>query len=81
MDNSRTIEQQHKIDEYNAVPIVYCADCLSLRIQAVDGIDYCDKCGSTSIKEANIHDWEDMYISKYGDKYLNIEINGKKARP
>lgn len=73
MNNSRTIEEQHKHDEYNAEPVVYCAECLSLRILTVDGIDYCDKCGSTCTKEANIFDWEKMYAAKYAGSYLNMK--------
>lgn len=71
MSDSRTEEEQYKHGEYNAVPVVYCADCLSLKILAVDGIDYCEKCGSTNTKEANIFDWEKMYAAKYGENYLN----------
>ena len=73
MGNSRTVEKQHKHDEYNAVPVVYCADCLSLKILTVDGIDYCEKCGSTNTKEANIFDWEKMYAAKYAESYLNMK--------
>lgn len=73
MNNSRTVEEQHKHDEHNAVPVVYCADCLSLKILAVDGIDYCEKCGSTNTKEANIFDWEKMYAAKYAGSYLNMK--------
>lgn len=73
MSNSRTVEEQHKHDEYNAEPVVYCADCLSLKILTVDGIDYCDKCGSTCTKEANIFDWEKMYAAKYAGSYLNMK--------
>lgn len=73
MSNSRTVEEQHKHDEYNAIPVVYCADCLSLKILTVDDIDYCEKCGSTNTKEANIFDWEKMYAAKYAGSYLNMK--------
>lgn len=73
MNNSRTVEEQYKHDEYNAEPVVYCADCLSLKILTVEGIDYCDKCGSTCTKEANIFDWEKMYAAKYEGSYLNMK--------
>lgn len=66
-------EKQDKHDGYNAEPVVYCADCLSLRIQEVDGIDYCDKCGSTNIGETSIFDWEKMYEAKYAGSYLNMK--------
>lgn len=73
MSNLRTEEEQHKHEEYNAVPVVYCAGCLSLKILTVDGIDYCEKCGSTNTKEANIFDWEKMYAAKYGENHLNMK--------
>lgn len=58
-------------NEYNDEPVVYCKRCLSLAIRSEEGTDYCDKCGSTEIEEANIFDWEKMYGSKYGGNYLN----------
>lgn len=58
-------------EEYNSEPVFYCSECLSLKIREIDETDYCDKCGSTDIKEANIHDWEEMYEKKYGKSYLN----------
>lgn len=73
MSSSETVEGQYKHDEYNAVPVVYCADCLSLKILTVDGIDYCEKCGSTNTKEANIFDWERVYKAKYEGSYLNMK--------
>lgn len=64
------IEKNH--DDYNSVPIHYCSECMSLKILSVDGIDYCDKCGNTNIKEANIFEWEKMYAAKYAGNYLNL---------
>lgn len=68
MDNS-DIKDKH--DEYNSEPVLYCSQCLSLRVRTVDGTDYCDKCGNTEIKEADIHDWERMYGQRYGSSFLN----------
>lgn len=68
MDKSDT-QDNHL--EYDNQPVLYCSQCLSIRIREVDNTDYCDKCGSTDIKEANIHDWEKMYEQRYGIKYLN----------
>ena len=66
---------------YNEVPIVYCAECLSLKIKGVDGIDYCEECGNTNINETNIFDWEKLYESKYGNKYIEIRNkNGEEKR-
>ena len=63
-------------EEYNEVPVFYCRKCLSLKIRDVEHIDnseYCDDCGSTDIAEANIKDWDDLYVKRYGyhltDKY------------
>lgn len=58
--------------EYNEEPVKYCAHCLSLAIMETDGTLYCDKCGSTDIKEANIFDWEKIYAAKYAGSYLNL---------
>lgn len=64
-------EGQHNHEEFDAIPVVYCAECLSLRVLPLDEhIDYCDQCGSTNIKEADIHEWEKMYEAKYGKSYL-----------
>lgn len=41
---------QGKKAHYNSEPIYYCPRCLSLkimRVPGVDGLDYCDECGST----------------------------------
>lgn len=72
MCNSKTTERQLKHEEYNSVPVHYCSECMSLKILSVDGIDYCEKCGNTDIKEANIFDWEKMYAAKYAGNYLNL---------
>lgn len=60
----------NKHDKYNAIPVVYCSDCLSIKISTIDGIDYCEDCGSTNMKEANIFDWEKMYKAKYSNTFL-----------
>lgn len=57
---------------YNKEPVVYCSQCLSLKIRDIAGTDYCDDCGSTEIKEANIFDWEDQYEARYGEKYVKL---------
>ena len=59
-------------EDYNNEPVFYCSECLSLKIRNIDDTDYCDKCGSTDIKEANIHEWEDMYAKKYSGNFLNL---------
>lgn len=61
-------------DEYNAIPVSYCKDCLSLKVMRVAKMDkacYCDNCGGTDIEEIGIDTWEDLYKKKYGFSYLN----------
>lgn len=70
MGNSN-IDKHH--NEYNDEPVTYCVDCLSLKIMTEDGIDYCDKCGSTNLKEANVFDWEKLYAAKYAGKYVDLK--------
>lgn len=65
------IEKHH--NEYDDEPVLYCKHCLSLNIRNIPKLedsDYCDKCGSTSIGECSIEEWENLYKSRYGHKYL-----------
>lgn len=57
--------------EYNNDPVFFCKHCLSLRVRNVDGQDYCDECGSTDIMVDSIEEWENIYIAKYGHKYIS----------
>ena len=53
--------------------VSYCKNRLSLRIMNIEDIensDFCDKCGSTSIGEATTEEWEELYLKKYGHKFL-----------
>jgi len=43
---------------YNSEPVYWCNSCMSLNIKSVDGIDYCDKCGSTDIVVTSIEEWQ-----------------------
>lgn len=66
MDNSST-------NQYNSIPVLYCKQCLSLRIRnipIVEDSDYCDECSSTDIGECSIEEWKTMYQEKYGHEYL-----------
>lgn len=59
---------------YNEEPVMYCRNCLSLKIRTVAGMedaDYCDECGSTEISETTIQEWQELYKDKYGHYYLN----------
>lgn len=71
MDEFERIMADERLKEFDSVPVMYCADCLSLRIMDIDGMDYCDKCGCTDIREADIHDWERMYEARYGRRFIN----------
>lgn len=73
MSSSRIEEEYPNHNKYNTIPVVYCADCLSLKVLTVDGIDYCEECGSTNIKEASIFDWEKLYAAKYKERYINTK--------
>lgn len=59
-------------EEYNNIPVLYCRQCKSLRIMN-DKYDYCDNCGCTDIEQSDINNWEQIYISTYGEKYVDIE--------
>lgn len=59
--------------EYNAEPVLYCKNCLSLKVRNIpvmEDSDYCDECGSTDIGECSIEEWENLYTKKYGHRYL-----------
>lgn len=79
--------EKSKKEKYNAEPVFFCINCLSLRIKTIEGmLDYCDECGQTNIKTTNIEHWEDLFEQKYGynylegnkNKYLNFNSNGRK---
>lgn len=59
--------------KYNDIPVHYCKSCLSLKIvndTGVEGLDYCESCGSTNIEQIQIEQWERMYRQRYGFDYL-----------
>jgi hypothetical protein len=35
------------------------------------GIDCCDECGSTDIRQASIEEWEKLYREKYNKSFIN----------
>lgn len=64
-------KEKLSIEDYNSIPIVYCKNCLSLKIMILDDrTDYCDNCGCTNVEHASIEDWEKLYKKKYGKSYL-----------
>ena len=61
-------------EEFNEIPVYYCRKCLSLKIRDVEHIEdseYCDECGSTDIEQANIEDWDAMYVARYGHRFMD----------
>lgn len=70
----------HIHSEYNEEPVLYCSQCLSLKIRDTDNIEYCDQCGCTELEEANIFDWQRLYEERYGEKYLEIKRNGERRK-
>ena len=74
MSQSPIRKARYAKEVYNAIPVYYCKQCLSLKIRYIPGIsdtDYCDDCNSTNISTANIDDWENMYKQRYGYKFIN----------
>lgn len=72
--NSLPIKRKFSKEVYNAIPVYYCKQCLSLKIRHIPGMadtDYCDKCNSTNILKTNIEYWEALYEQKYGHKFLD----------
>lgn len=66
MDNQTT-------NDYNSIPVLYCKNCLSLRIMGIEGFedaDFCDECGSTDIVKSSIEEWQELYRAKSGHDFL-----------
>ena len=74
MKTGKKFMSNSKKEIYNSEPVLYCRNCLSLKIFNVKGMedsDYCDECGSTAIEETSIEEWEELYKKKYGMKFLD----------
>lgn len=71
-------DTNQKVD-YNAEPVLYCKHCLSLKIRdaGLPELLYCDECGSADVFSTSIEEWESMYKSKYGFKFLDKNYNIK----
>lgn len=64
--------------EYNDIPVYFCKSCLSLRIlndTGLEGLDYCDSCGSTSVDSTDIDTWTRLHEIRYGFNYLTGKPN------
>lgn len=61
-------------EEYDKIPVLYCKNCLSLRIMGVPSIDdasFCDDCGSSDVEQCTIEEWQKMYKDRYGFDFLD----------
>ncbi len=67
--------------EYNDEPVCYCKRCFSLRIKTLPETKsirgevqkptpYCESCGSASIGETHIDDWEKKYENYHGSPHI-----------
>jgi len=72
--------EQVTSNDYDSEPVMYCANCLSLKIMHNDAIDmdYCD-CGCTDIRECLPEEWEKKYEKKYGHKYVSQSKDIKRS--
>lgn len=61
------------IEDFNAEPVYYCKQCLSLKIMNIPKMEvcFCDDCNSTDVGVCQIHEWERYYKNKYGLTFLN----------
>lgn len=60
-----------KKEDYNDVPVTYCADCLSLRVKEEDGYLICGGCGNDVFDSAHVDDWDKRFQMRYDSKYLD----------
>lgn len=72
---------QEEHNEYDSEPVVYCANCYSLKIKYEDtiGEDYCGNCGCFDTRTATIEEWEKLYEKKYGQKFTEKTNDPKKS--
>lgn len=70
MSNLPTRTECATKEDYNSEPVFYCKECLSLNIKSIAGTEFCDECSSTDIGQCSIEEWEQMYLNKFGHKFL-----------
>lgn len=62
-------------DDYNADPVNYCGNCLSLNIKelSTSQMHVCGECGNIHKEDdqASLEDWNKMYIKEYGHDFLS----------
>ena len=67
--------------DYNSDPVLYCAECYSLKIMYEDiiGSDCCMDCGCTTVLTAPFEKWENLYQERYGRKFVEKTNDLKKS--
>ena len=63
-----SISKQSADEIYNDEPVYYCKHCLSLAIKDIGIGDCCADCGSMSIGQASLSEYDRLYEAKYGDR-------------
>ena len=68
-------------EEHDAEPVMYCANCYSLKIKHEDSInaDCCGDCGCSNIQTASIDTWEWLYERRYGKRFIGNNKIQKKV--
>lgn len=62
-------------------PVLYCAECYSLKIvhEDVIGSDCCMDCGCTTVLTAPFEEWEALYKRRYGKKFVEKSNDPKRS--
>lgn len=71
MDSLKDIYPASEQIDYNAEPVYYCKQCLSLRIKSMGNLNYCEDCTGTETSTCHIDEWQEMHKEKYNK--LNLE--------
>lgn len=73
---------QNKLQECDEDSVIYCTKCYSLKIKYEESIDMdcCADCGCTDFKTTSFDDWEKLYKSRYGHKFVE-EVGSIRNSP
>lgn len=76
-----TMTEQITHNASDEEPVVYCAECYSLKIVHEDAIDSdcCADCGCTTVQEAPFEVWENLYEQRYGKKFAEKSNDPRKS--
>ena len=74
--------KQNNKQEDNEDSVVYCTKCYSLKIKYEDaiGMDCCGDCGCTDFGVTSFDNWENLYKTRYGHKYVT-EVKNVRNSP